>query len=63
MDSLQIFREAIAQNIAVLPGIMCASGDTFNNCIRISCGMPYSDSIDRGLQRLANIVNKMASEQ
>jgi DNA-binding transcriptional MocR family regulator len=62
-DSLQIFREAIAQNIAVLPGIMCASGDAFKNCMRISCGMPYSDTIDQGLLRLANIVNKMVNNQ
>ena len=61
VDSLELFREAIAQNIAVLPGIMCASGDTFNNCIRISCGLPYTDTIDQGLQILANIVNKLAA--
>ena len=61
VDSLELFREAIAQNIAVLPGIMCASGDTYNNCIRVSCGLPYTDTIDQGLQILANIVNKLAA--
>lgn len=58
VDSLRLFREAIAQNIAVMPGIMCASGETFKNCIRISCGMPYTDTIDQGLKTLANIIKK-----
>ncbi len=59
VDSLTLFRKAIAQRIAVLPGIMCASGPLFNNCIRISCGMPYTDTIDKGLKTLASIVREM----
>lgn len=59
VDSLQVFRKAIGHNIAVMPGAMCASGNTFNNCIRISCGMPYTDAVDQGLKTLAQIVKKM----
>lgn len=59
VDSLMLFREAISKNIAVMPGIMCASGETFKSCIRISCGMPFTDTIDQGLKTLANIVGKM----
>ena len=59
VDSLKLFRGAIAQRIAVLPGVMCASGTIFNNCIRISCGMPYTDAIDLGLKTLASIIQEM----
>jgi DNA-binding transcriptional MocR family regulator len=59
VDSMALFREAICENIAVMPGIMCASGETFKSCIRISCGMPYTDTIDQGLQTLADIVEQM----
>lgn len=59
VDSLQLFRKAITHQIAVLPGVMCASGKAFNNCIRISCGMPFTDAIDRGLKTLAAIVREM----
>ena len=59
VDSLKLFRNAIAQRIAVLPGVMCASGTIFNNCIRISCGMPYTDAIDQGLKALASIIEEM----
>ncbi|MGD9364500.1 MAG: PLP-dependent aminotransferase family protein [Desulfobacteraceae bacterium] len=59
VDSLQFFRKAIGRNIAVMPGIMFASGDTFNNCIRISCGMPFSDAVEEGLSTLAHIISEM----
>ena len=59
LDSLELFRCALEQKIAVLPGIIFASGDSFRNCIRISCGMPYSDRIDQGLQTLATIARRL----
>ncbi|MEJ2156826.1 MAG: PLP-dependent aminotransferase family protein [Desulfobacteraceae bacterium] len=59
VDSLQLFRRAIEHRIAVLPGVMCASGTAFNNCIRISCGMPFTKDIDQGLKTLAGIVRQM----
>jgi len=59
VDSLTLFRKAITRRIAVLPGIMCASGSIFNNCIRVSCGMPYTNAIDQGLKTLASIIEEM----
>lgn len=59
VDSLKLFRKAIAHNIAVMPGIMCASGKSYNNCVRISCGMPYTETLDQGLKTLADIVQEM----
>ncbi len=55
VDSLELFRRALEKKIAVMPGIICANGNTYKNCIRISCGMPYTDRIDQGLQILAGI--------
>jgi DNA-binding transcriptional MocR family regulator len=59
VDSLKLFRSSLENNIAVMPGIVCASGDAYKNCIRLSCGMPYTDRIDQGLQTLATIARKL----
>ncbi len=59
LDSLELFRKALAQKIAVMPGIICASSDAYNNCIRISCGSPYNDRLDNGLKTLARIVREL----
>ena len=60
VDSLELFRRCLENKIAVMPGIICASGDAYKNCIRLSCGMPFNDRIDRGLQTLATITRQMA---
>jgi DNA-binding transcriptional MocR family regulator len=59
VDSLEVFRRALAAKIAVMPGIMCASGDAYNNCIRICCGMPYNDRIEQGIETLGKIIRKI----
>ena len=59
VDSLILFRRCLENNIAVMPGIICASGDAYRNCIRLSCGMPYTDRIDQGLKTLAAIARQL----
>jgi DNA-binding transcriptional MocR family regulator len=62
LDSLNVFRRALKNQIAILPGIICATTGIYGNCIRISCGMPYDDHIEAGIKVLADIVNDQLSE-
>lgn len=59
IDSLALFKKALSKKIAVLPGIICAGTPAYNNCIRISCGLPYTAQTDRSIQQLAAIVRSM----
>ena len=58
-DSLSLFRQALACKIAIMPGIICAGTPDYRNCIRISCGLPYSPVIDQSIEQLAAIVRSM----
>lgn len=59
IDSLELFRRALKSKVAVMPGIMCASGDAFNHCLRICCGIPYDDRIEQGIKTLGGIIKEM----
>jgi DNA-binding transcriptional MocR family regulator len=59
IDSLELFRQALAAKIAVLPGIICANTDSYRHCIRLSCGLPFDETLDRGVRTLAAICVKM----
>jgi len=61
VDSLELFRRALEKRIAVMPGAICASGKAYRHCIRVSCGLPYSERIDRGLETLAALARSLAS--
>jgi DNA-binding transcriptional MocR family regulator len=58
IDSLRLFRRALEAKVAVMPGIMCASGDAFANCIRICCGLPYDDRIERAIRTLGRLIKE-----
>jgi DNA-binding transcriptional MocR family regulator len=55
-DSLEIFRTAMKRKIAILPGIICGSGGAYRNYIRVSCGYPWTEALERGIQSLSDIV-------
>ncbi len=63
LDSIELFRRALAHKIAVFPGTICASGPAYGNCIRISCGSPFDDRLEQGLRKLAGLVHELCAEQ
>ena len=62
IDSLTVYREARRHQISILPGIMCSTTPKFNHFIRISCGFPWSEALEEGVQTLGKIVNRFQKE-
>ncbi len=60
VDGLKLFHAAMEKRISILPGSMCSSTRQYHNCIRISCGFPWSEKIKNGIRTLAKIVKKMS---
>jgi DNA-binding transcriptional MocR family regulator len=56
LDSLAIFEKARQHRVAVLPGIMCSTTRRYRHCIRLSCGFPWSDELEAGIQTLGRII-------
>jgi len=52
VDSLKLFRMALEANIGIVPGPIFSTTGRFGNCIRLSCGYKWSDTIDRALVTL-----------
>ncbi len=59
VDSLKVFQTARRRNIAIMPGIMCSSTQRYRNCIRISCGYPLTEEIEKGIAVLGQIVKNV----
>ena len=56
LSSLKLYHEARKRKISIFPGIICSTTRKYNNFIRISCGYPWSDRIERGIAALADII-------
>lgn len=60
VDGLEVYREALDENIAIIPGVVCSNSGQFKNFIQISCGAPVTDRVERGIETLGDIVNKLS---
>lgn len=61
VDAVKLFRAALAVNISVVPGPIFSATGRFGNCIRISCGYKWSDTIDRALLTLGRLAGEAGS--
>ena len=60
LDATKLAARALNRHqIAIAPGcIFSANGKNFRNCMRISCGHPYSDRIEEAIRTLAALVRE-----
>jgi DNA-binding transcriptional MocR family regulator len=59
VDSVELFRRARAQNIALAPGPLFTSTDRFRNCIRLSFAQNWSRSIEDAVARVGGIARDL----
>jgi DNA-binding transcriptional MocR family regulator len=55
IDTLSLYRQARTEGINIVPGVIFSASGRFRNHIRISCGFPWSDSIERAFTTLAKL--------
>ena len=52
ISSQEVFEAALKEQILVAPGALFSNSNAFDHFLRINCGWPWSEKIDRGLRRL-----------
>ena len=58
VDPLKLHREALKHRINTAPGALFSVKARYNNCLRMSCGLPWSDEVEAALKKLAELVKK-----
>lgn len=59
VDGLKVFQEARKKKISIFPGIICSTTGRYRNFIRISCGYPWNDAVEKGIITLSQIIKRM----
>ncbi|MFD0895937.1 PLP-dependent aminotransferase family protein [Luteolibacter ambystomatis] len=60
VDVLDVYREARAAGINFAPGTLFSPQGLFRNCLRLSCGNPWTPRIEEGIATLGAIARKHA---
>ncbi len=58
VDGLELFHNAMEHQISIIPGTIFSAGHKYRNYIRISCGYPWSESLQAGIDTLGRLIRK-----
>jgi DNA-binding transcriptional MocR family regulator len=61
VDGTELFRTALASRIGTLPGLVFSAKGDFRNYIRLNCGLPWTTTVQRAVQKLGKLVSEMAT--
>jgi DNA-binding transcriptional MocR family regulator len=57
-DSVELFRQALRNNISFGPGVLFTATDRYRNCVRIGCAEPWSPKVEQAVARLGELAGK-----
>jgi len=56
VDGTDLFRTALASRIGISPGLIFSAKAHYRNYIRLNCGLPWSTTVERALEKLGRMV-------
>lgn len=57
-DSLQLYQEALQHDISTAPGPMFSLSGDYHNCLRLNCGIPWTDTVHQAMQKLGYLAKR-----
>ena len=60
VDGAELFRTALASRIGIAPGVVFSAKADYRNYIRLSCGLPWTTTLERAIEKLGRLVTDMA---
>jgi len=59
VDGTELFRTALASRIGIAPGVVFSAKANYRNYIRLSCGLPWSATVERAMEKLGRLVGEL----
>lgn len=62
VDAIALHSEAMREKISIAPGPAFSKTDQYNHYIRLNCGYPWSERIERAIETLGKIAAEMCQQ-
>ena len=59
VDSVELFFQARSAGIGIAPGVIFSTQDKFANYVRLSCGFPWTEELERGVRTVGQLAGTM----
>jgi DNA-binding transcriptional MocR family regulator len=56
IDTMQLYDAAVQQGFSFAPGRLFSASDRYRNCLRLSCGHPWSERTEQAVVKLGQLV-------
>jgi DNA-binding transcriptional MocR family regulator len=61
IDTMKLYTEALKQRIITAPGALFSVKDRYRNCLRLNCGIPWSDAISAAVKSIGTLARQQSS--
>ena len=61
VDALELYQRALEKHISIAPGPIFSASQNFKNCIRLNCGLRWSDQVEDALFTLGKLAEEMCA--
>lgn len=58
VDTHKLHIDALKQHIAIAPGILFSVKERYRNCLRINCGIPWGEPVEKAVRILGELAKK-----
>ena len=58
VDTLRLHRDALKHHINTAHGALFSVKDRYRNCLRMNCGLPWSEVIESAIRTLGELAKK-----
>ena len=59
IDTMRLHRAALAQHITIAPGALFSTQERYLHCLRLNCGIPWSETVASGLRTLGQLARQL----
>lgn len=56
VDTVKLHTDALRHRINLAPGPLFSARDRYRNCLRINCGLPWTEEVERGIATLGRLM-------
>ncbi|MBL8398929.1 MAG: PLP-dependent aminotransferase family protein [Candidatus Accumulibacter sp.] len=62
ISSQRLFDQALPEGLLVAPGRLFSNSERFEHFVRLNCGWPYGEEVDRAMQRLGQLCERLIEQ-
>ena len=62
VDSIDLFHKALAAKVSISPGPLFSAKQKYRNCLRLNCGMPWSEALERAVKTLGDLASRQCAK-